>query len=338
MKLRWSSQFLLRILLAVVLSVLMVSSAFAAGAPGSGPDNALVPTGGTQALAMGQRVWYAFQSGGDNTEPIQIQLSANPQGSAAFSVWTPDNVRNWQAGNTEEPVGRGTTQIINRGTDNEQTLYGGDLLWKSVFNTPATYYVVVDQTGPVAGAYRLTITGSDVALGAPQLQSVSAQNNELPAPQTLPSTGNQQSNNQANNQAPSGAQPASALPLPNDVQTLSTGQQRWYVFQNGGSDYQTLIQLSATPQGSASFSVWDKDRLAAWQSSNDFKPLGRGTVSVLDRNGDNPRPLFNGDPVWSGSVPVSGPLYVRVDQQGSTPASFRLNLTQTFRITSGTTP
>jgi hypothetical protein len=102
----------------------------------------------------GQRVWYAFYYAGDASQ-VDVRLSASPDSSAAaFAVWTPTNLRSWQAGNAENPIGRGS---VNSGRNN-------DLFWSGNFNEPGIYYVVVDHAGSISPSYYgLTVTGSGVS-------------------------------------------------------------------------------------------------------------------------------------------------------------------------------
>ena len=85
---------------------------------GTGPADALSPTGEWMPLAAGQQEWFAFKSD-SSTSPVLIRMGVSPSGSANFSVWTPENVRDWAAGNKPDPVGRGA----------KNDLLGGDLVW-----------------------------------------------------------------------------------------------------------------------------------------------------------------------------------------------------------------
>jgi hypothetical protein len=109
-------------------------------------------------VAPGQRIWYGFQHTGDRSQ-ILSDLKAAPDNSASFAVYTP-------AG-TATPVGRGSQQTLNRtredGTVEQNTPYGGDLIWSGSFCSPVTYYVEAKQTGPNSSAITLGITGSSVS-------------------------------------------------------------------------------------------------------------------------------------------------------------------------------
>ncbi len=227
------------------------SSAYAP-APGSSADSALPIPSLPTTVAVGQRIWYGFQYAGDGS-PILIDMSAAPGGSANFSVWTSDNVRNWAAGQGESPVGRGSQQA--RGV----RPYGDDLIWSGSFRSPGVYYVVVDQTGLVPATINLKVTGSGVsAIPGPAAQAATptagaAQATGVPAaavcapiapPETLAVGG-------------PGSAPGQALPLPSEsAYLLPAGQRAWYAFQYNGDGSQILIDLRATPDNSANFAVY----------------------------------------------------------------------------------
>jgi hypothetical protein len=141
--------------LALLVSLIGLLIPVAAFAAQSGPDSAMALPSGGQMLAVGQRVWYAFQYAGDGSQ-ILVDMSAQPGGSASFAVWTPDDVRNWAQGGGEKPIGRGT----------DNPFYNDDLVWSGNFNTAGTYYIVVDQTGGAPATINLHVTGSGVAAPA----------------------------------------------------------------------------------------------------------------------------------------------------------------------------
>jgi hypothetical protein len=121
-------------------------------ASSAGPGDAQPLPAGPQRLRAGQRVWYAFHYEGDNSE-LRVQLSAFPPDRVTFGVWTPDNVRSWQLGDPEQPVGRGAPNAE----------LGGDLLWVGTLEGNGTYYVVVDDSGPYPTTINLKVTGSGVS-------------------------------------------------------------------------------------------------------------------------------------------------------------------------------
>jgi len=118
----------------------------AAAKTGQGPATALTAAGEWSPLAVGQSVWYAFTYPGDGS-PVTVRMSVGQSDSAAFAVWTPDDLARAAQDDSVQPVGRGSV--------NDQL--GGDLVWTGNFNTPGVYYVVVTQTGSTPANYALTI-------------------------------------------------------------------------------------------------------------------------------------------------------------------------------------
>ena len=119
---------------------------------GSGPGNPLPVPSAAQTVAVGQRVWYAFQYVGDKSQ-ILVDMNATPGGSASFAIWTQATVQTWQStGGTEKPIGRGA----------QNNSYGGDLVWVGNFSQSGVYYIVVDQAGGSPATITLKVTGSGV--------------------------------------------------------------------------------------------------------------------------------------------------------------------------------
>jgi len=129
-----------------------------ASTPGSDSASALPIPAKPATVSPGQRIWYGIQHTGDRSQ-ILSDLKAAPDNSASFAVYTP-------AG-TATPVGRGSQQTPNRtredGPVEQNTPYGGDLIWSGSFRSPVTYYVDAKQTGPNSSAITLGITGSGVS-------------------------------------------------------------------------------------------------------------------------------------------------------------------------------
>ena len=315
------------LLLAGSLWTACVPSASAA-APGSGPDSALPIPSGAVTVAAGQRTWYGFQYAGDDSS-ILIDMSAEPGGSAGFSVWTAGDVRNWAAGQGESPTGRGSEQKMIRrlasGEVEEVRLYGGDLIWSGSFRAAGVYYVVVDQIGPSPATINLKVTGTGVsAIPGPAVPAAApvaarAQAKVTPAaaactpavPLSLAAGG-------------AGSAPGQALALPSTRSyLLPVGQVAWYVFRYAGDGSQILIDLRATPEDSAGFAVYTPGELGT--------PVGRGSVQTKSRrlaDGTIEKvELYGGDLIWSGSFRAAGDYYVAVSQAGASPSTVTLTIT-----------
>ena len=101
---------------------------------------------------------------------------------------------------------------------------------------------------------------------------------------------------------PGGTGPDDALALPDGWQTLAPGQQTWYAFNYAGDKSDVLVQLSASPAGSAAFEVWSPTDVDLWRRAYATEPTGRGSANARLR----------GDLVWSGSGNYGGTWYVVV--------------------------
>jgi TolB protein len=136
----------------LTLVVLLTGSLTAsAAAAGTGPDDALAPSGEWEPLKPGKSTWYAFQYAGDGSQ-IQIRMEVEPVGGAKFDVWTPKGVERWRLGLDTEPVGSGS----------QDPHAAGALIWSGSFNDAGTYYVVVEHASgqPGTSYYLLTIRGN----------------------------------------------------------------------------------------------------------------------------------------------------------------------------------
>ena len=171
-------------------------------------------------LANGQQVWYAFKYDGGDTA-ILVRMAVSPSNSATFSVWTPENVRRWAAGEKPNPIGIGVK--------NDQ--FGGDLVWTGSFKFPGTYYVLVEQTGGTAGSYKLDISGKGVSFPPPAAATTAAAAPAKSAAATsaapvakpaaaepMPAAAN----------AKTGAGPDDALTASGEWAPLVKGQKVWY--------------------------------------------------------------------------------------------------------------
>lgn len=334
--------------LAVSLGMLAAFAALPAQAGGgSGPGDALTPDGAWHTLPVGGETWYAFQAAGDKTDQITIRLTATPQGSANFAIWSPDNLLASQNANTVIPIGRGNIVTQGKG-ENQTTLFNGDPIWISTLAAGGTYYIVVDQVGGSPSTYMLSLSGTSVAPGLPAGQGNQAANNGRgatnnangqaasnangqaannanangsAAPQTLPATGNSPAASAAQNYALENFQ---------GPQTLRPGEQRWFTFQHAGWAFQDFIQMSSNPQGAVQFSVWTPETLAAgFSNGNTPAPVGRGTAQYRGK-GDDRTVLYNGDLIWTGAIAGSGTYHVQVVNTSANPATFQFKFSETL--------
>jgi hypothetical protein len=118
---------------------------------GTGPADALRPTGAWMTLDVAQNIWFAFPYDGRNSK-VDVYMDASPSSGANFSIWTPEQIRLWALGEDVSPVGRGA--------ENEYT--PGDLFWSGSFAAPSTYYVKVEHAGGGVSNIALHVAGEDV--------------------------------------------------------------------------------------------------------------------------------------------------------------------------------
>lgn len=120
-------------------------AAVASARAGKGPGDALTATGEWSAIQRGEVRWYAFTTDADTK--VQVRLSGVPANGVKFSIWSDDNLREWNNTGVDKPVGRGAT---NKGS-------GDDLMWTGSFKKGGKHYVKVEQTGPEPAYYLLQI-------------------------------------------------------------------------------------------------------------------------------------------------------------------------------------
>ena len=195
----------------------------------------------------------------------------------------------WTPANLQQWSQGQTVIPVGRGTVNNAL--GGDLTWTGNFMTPGTYYIVVDQAGSVPGNYALTVSGSGVYF--PQTKQVKA-----PASTAKP-------------MAPTGT----SLPL-------AVAGQHWYTFDYAGDKSPVTARMSVDPTGSSEFSVWTPalfQQLGQAGPNDKIEPVGRGSAD----------PGLGGDLVWKGQFDAPGTYHILVDQTGSVPSTYALNVTGT---------
>jgi hypothetical protein len=316
----------------IIVCLLLSPALILADAPGgTGPDDALAPSGEWTPLTRGEEHWYAFEYQGHQemrevedkedeeeavwtSSSVQILLDSEPDGGITFSVWTPENIRTWAQGEEVEPVGSG-------GQDEHAP---GDLCWCGTFHEPGTYYVVVKHTdqGPDMAYYTLEIRGRDVSFTAPAATpgtaaGPAAEDEELALDKA---------------DAAAGTGPDDALVPSDEWSSISDGQIFWYAFQYLGhhefeedEDGEEVaiwiatpveIWLDSEPEEAVVFGVWTEEQVRLWAQGEEIDPVGRGT-----ENENEPGDLF-----WAGSLGSPGRYYIVVEQRGTEPGSFRLNI------------
>lgn len=342
------SRFALVAALVTVLALVTPGLSLAAGMIGSGPDTAMAPANGmTVHLNAGQQQWYVFDSAGQSQDNdparISVVLTAMPQGSATFEIWTPERLAgiNTQDPNKPvQPVGMGTANTGTVGDQKNVDRSPGMLFWIDRAKVGGTFYVVVKSTGG-ASDYILDVSGD--RLSFPKPAYVMSQPSQQLQPRTLPVTGNAAAPQASTQAAPQpalvrqlGSSPDLALPILGRPTVVPSGQQLWYTFQlpgdsNSGDKPRVQLRLTVQSGGSASFAVWTRERMnqaATADPSQKVGAVGNGTPLVKKDSDGNTFNLYGGDLFWLGNARVGGTYYVLVQATGMAPVSYTLTMTQ----------
>jgi hypothetical protein len=130
-----------------ITSVVFVGILFADG--GTGPADAIIPTGAWMTAPPNSQTWFKFHESG-NAKLVKIALEANHQSGIFFRVYTPDSIAEWIAQRGLHAVGVSAPSP------------GYDQVWLGRFQFEGTYYAVVENSTAFPIAYRLTVTGDGV--------------------------------------------------------------------------------------------------------------------------------------------------------------------------------
>jgi hypothetical protein len=247
---------------------------------------------------------------------VEIRLDAEPDGGAVFRVVTPEQIRQWVAGEDLESCGCGTENEYDE---------AADLTWSGNFPEAGEYYLIVQYTGDGTDAvfYTLDIGGQDVSVIAPALEDEGV---AVPKASALEAT---------TLKPLAGGGPGDALAPGGSWEVLDVGETRWYAFDYSGHHEfevvgedgdeeekaiwvasQVEVSLDGEPDEAASFSIWTEEQVKLWASDEEFEPVGKGTENEF----------APGDLSWSGNFAGPGRYYVVVEQQGPEPAYYLLSI------------
>ena len=149
------SRVALIVVFAIVTSIFWTGLALAEAGEGMGPDSAMGP-GDWITMNAGEEHWFAFHFDYDGTpEKVEINLYADPEKGALFTVRNEEQVRLWR--------NEGKDEWFGAGSENEYAK--GQLSWASEFESSGTYYVVVEHNAlsPGPTACKLAISGKGVS-------------------------------------------------------------------------------------------------------------------------------------------------------------------------------
>jgi Tol biopolymer transport system component len=134
-------------LLAVFALGALATVGLAAG--GTGPADALTPTGAAQSIGGNQQQWFRFDYSGDKSL-ITAWLDSARASDLSFSIYTPDEIGAWINGDPLMAIGRGASGS------------GHDLFWTGRFNFHGTFYLVVQNNSSDTISFRVNVTGDAV--------------------------------------------------------------------------------------------------------------------------------------------------------------------------------
>ncbi|MCB0062699.1 MAG: hypothetical protein KDE19_11310, partial [Caldilineaceae bacterium] len=316
---------------------------------GSGPENALTPTGEQVTLDAGEWRWYTFEYASDSdgdTEPSEAiaELQMTEPGSIDFEVWTQDDIRRWRNGEDFSPTGAGTPAFTGEedGTDQRNRSL---LRWVGSGEATVQYYIIVQNQTDSQASYSLTVTGptvsfigpGDSTLDEPTATNAMTDTTTMTDTGTMTGTtsGDMASDDMSDTSAmlAGGTGPNDALTPSSGSRTLAAGERRWYTFRyNSDGDFDTepeevIAELQMSRPGALSFEVWSQDDLRRWQNREDFTPTGAGTPAFVIESGDNvdnrDRSLLR----WVGGGEGTVDYYLIVENNSDSAASYRLSVT-----------
>lgn len=136
-----------------LIGFLFLTTAFVQAAGGSGPADALWPSGTAAAVGPHSALWYRFDVGG---KKAAVTATVDAQGAAGLrlAVYTPDQIQAWQNGDALKAIGAGSANETH------------DLFWTGVFNTAGTYYAVIYNDSGATVMATVQVTGDSVTTSA----------------------------------------------------------------------------------------------------------------------------------------------------------------------------
>jgi hypothetical protein len=302
----------------VFLGVAAAVPAAAAGPTNTFPGGAFYIDNQSHIIPANASLWYRFDYTSRHTEILVTLVNGNNSG-LEFEVYTPAQISNWWE---TDPIGRGTPPPLNCDTMKPRVYgecEGRDLRWLGAFNALGTYYVrVVNTTGSDLNMW-LTVTGTGVSLGglAQAIPSPTA-----PAPAAIPSA----TPIPVAGEATTNVDPGHANVLDDQVHPIAANTSRWYRFQYAGDRSQITIKLLYAAYSGLAFDVFTPVQISDWWEA---KPIGRGTVEVLDCATLEPAPYgkCQSDYLsWNGRFNAAGTYYVELINYNGTPRTAQFTI------------
>jgi len=141
---------------------------------GTGPADAMTPTGQQATIEVDESRWYSFKYSWDGeSDPSNaiVELRMADAGMVSFEVWSEEDVAMWEDGVDFTPTGAGTPAFTLRSSDSGSSRDRTLLRWVGSGEETVTYYVIVENNSDAPADYRLTVSGRDVSFPAPTMDA-----------------------------------------------------------------------------------------------------------------------------------------------------------------------
>lgn len=308
----------------ILASALLLLGANALPAAAAAPTNTFPGGAATidnqsHSISANASLWYRFEYAGDRSE-IMATLVNGTNSGLAFEVYTSAQISKWWE---NPPIGRGTPVPLNCQT-NKPRLNGGcqgrDLRWLGSFNARGTYYIrIINLTGSDM-SFQLVIAGTGLRPGMQALGS--AQAAVLPTATAAPTAGSIPSvaGHLAN------TDPDHATALDGLTHSIEAHASQWYRFNYAGDRSEITVTLLYAANSGLAFNVFTPAEISNWWEA---KPIGRGTIEILDCDTNQPDYLGHcqSDYLrWIGKFNAAGTYYVELvnNNAGPTTAQFMI--------------
>lgn len=290
---------------AIVITIFWAGAALAETPDGMSPNSAMGP-GAWVTMHKGDAHWFVFHFDYDGKpEKVEINLYADPENGATFTVRTEEQARLWLRDGTDEWFGAGS----------ENKYAKGDISWANEFTSSGAYYVVVEHNAltPGPAACKLEITGKGVSFPVMAAEPVAAPVVMAPEAVAMAAPVMQVGGGPDEAGAPTGA-----------WMPLQVGEQHWYAFN---FDYDAKvtepiqIKIYAEPKDSAVLTVRNEEQAQLWRDEGKNEHFGCCTVETI--KGDK-----TDYGIWSGQLFSSGRYYIVVEhaKNMTAPATYRFTI------------
>lgn len=308
------------LMLAVVL--FWTGSAVAFVPQGTGPDEAMIPTGQWTEIESGEYHWYAFHFDYDAdrvADPIEIRMYAEPYDVATLTVRNAEQAELWRTDGEQEHFGCCTMVDI----DNDENGNPDYAIWAGSLRSSGTYYIVVEHARNVStpGMYRFTMSGEGLTFptsapvtAAEESTAEAAETTAVaPEPRVV---------------AEAGSGPDLAMIPTGEWTTINEGEYHWYTFYfDYDEDYKTEaveIRMYTDIYDGATLTVRNTEQAELWRTDGEQEHFGCCTMVDIDRDEDGKADYA----VWAGSLRASGPYYIVVEhaRNMSGPVAYRFTM------------